>query len=204
MKNPLWFTNNNGSTTTAIAPYPYGFTPTFHRYRLDEPARKTKGQKIFVVSMGDLFGDWVPSEWIEEVFKACENAPQHTFMFLTKNPKRYKALALADKLPTYENFWYGTTTTTPDVPFFYSTKHNTFVSIEPLLANFPAIGNEEMNVVCKWFIVGAQTGPGAVPPKPEWVQNIIDQCRAAGVPIFLKNNLNWPEKIQEWPDGRRR
>jgi protein gp37 len=45
------------------------------------------------------------------------------------------------------------------------------------------------------------TGPGAKPPKPEWVQNIIDQCRDANVPVFLKDNLKWPEKIQEFPTG---
>jgi protein gp37 len=51
-----------------------------------------------------------------------------------------------------------------------------------------------------WLIVGAETGPGARPCKAEWVQSIIDQARAAGVPIFLKDNLKWPERIQEWPE----
>ena len=50
-----------------------------------------------------------------------------------------------------------------------------------------------------WVIVGAQTGPRAVPPKAEWVQSIIDQCRAANIPVFLKDNLNWAEVIKEYP-----
>lgn len=45
-------------------PYPYGFTPTFYRYRLDEPQKWKKPRNIFVCSMGDLFGDWVPTEWM--------------------------------------------------------------------------------------------------------------------------------------------
>ena len=45
-------------------PYPHGFEPTFHAYRLDEPARLTKPRNIFVCSMADLFGEWVPDEWI--------------------------------------------------------------------------------------------------------------------------------------------
>ncbi|MFR1061782.1 MAG: DUF5131 family protein [Enterocloster sp.] len=60
--------------------------PTFHKYRLNEYQNK-KSRNIFVCSMADLFGEWVPDEWIEEVFEACDNAPQHNYLFLTKNPK---------------------------------------------------------------------------------------------------------------------
>ena len=71
------------------APYPFDFDPTFHRYRLDEPQKWKKPRNIFVCSMADLFGDWVPDEWIREVFQACEAAPQHRYLFLSKNPGRY-------------------------------------------------------------------------------------------------------------------
>ena len=70
-------------------PYPMAFLPTFHRYRLDEPKRWTKPRTIFVCSMADLFGDWAPGKWIRDVFDACAEAPQHRYLFLTKNPKRY-------------------------------------------------------------------------------------------------------------------
>lgn len=70
-------------------PYPFDFAPTFHQYRLGEPAAWTKPRTIFVCSMADLFGDWVPDEWIKQVFEACEAAPQHRFLFLTKNPTRF-------------------------------------------------------------------------------------------------------------------
>jgi len=70
-------------------PFPDKFDPTFHRYRLDEPQKIKKPQNIFVCSMADLFGDWVPDEWIQRVFDACKAAPQHRYLFLTKNPERY-------------------------------------------------------------------------------------------------------------------
>lgn len=181
-------------------PYPYGFEPTFHKYRLDEPRRKTKGAKIFVSSMGDLFGDWVPSAWICDVLNMVEECPQHTFMFLTKNPWNY------EKFEYPKNAWCGTTiTSSADSLRAYQlcrAKGATvkYLSIEPLLGeikwNTGALPTE-----LDWIIVGAQTGPGAKPPKPEWVQSIIDQARAAEVPIFLKDNLHWPEKIQKWPEG---
>ena len=54
-----------------------------------------------------------------------------------------------------------------------------------------------------WIIIGAYTGKDAsrFVPATDWVDDLIDQGRAAGVAIFLKNNLKWPEKIQEWPGG---
>jgi len=94
-----------------IDPYPFKFEPTFHRYRLDEPKRKTKGKTIFVGSMCDLFGEWVPDEWIQEVFKACEDAPQHRYLFLTKNPKRYYNLKLTENMVLNHNLAFGATCT---------------------------------------------------------------------------------------------
>ena len=195
-------------------PYPYEFAPTFHLYRLNEPQKVTKPSKIFVCSMADLFGEWVPNEWIDEVFKACELAPQHQYLFLTKNPTKYYNWFPSVGSP--QNFWLGASAvnkpdekvTEVDGGFLTTTAHciadtmrffkNSFISFEPLLND--VMQDCDLDGI-DWVIVGAQTGPGAKPPKPEWVQNIIDQCKVAEIPIFLKDNLKWPEKIQEYPEG---
>ena len=65
----------DGKPETRKEAYPYDFIPTFHRYHLNDYIGK-KGRNIFVCSMADLFGKWVPDEWIQEVFAACEKAPQ--------------------------------------------------------------------------------------------------------------------------------
>lgn len=168
------------------AAYPYGFDPTFHRYKLDEPGRKAKGAVIFVGSMTDLFGDWVPQEWIEAVFWACQQAPQHTYLFLTKNPGRLMDLAEAGKLPTFDNFWYGSTTTTPDTPFFWSGLHHTFVSVEPILAPFIMATNK-----VEWAIFGAETGNrrDKVRPTWGWIEGAVNDLGLAGVPVFMKDSL---------------
>ena len=117
-------------------PYPKNFAPTLHKYTLTYPEKRFTPATIFVGSMADLFGRWVPDGWIGQVFDACRRAPRHTYLFLTKNPQRYCDLASAGKLPTEPNFWYGTTITGPDMPFFFWDKANTFVSVEPLLEPF--------------------------------------------------------------------
>ena len=52
-------------------PYPAGFNPTLHLYRLDIPRRWKRPRTIFVCSMADLFGEWVPDDWIIDVLNAC-------------------------------------------------------------------------------------------------------------------------------------
>lgn len=184
--------------------YPYGFDPTLHRYRLNDYIGK-KGRNIFVCSMADLFGSWVPNRWIEEVFNACEKAPQHNYLFLTKNPKRYEEL-LDRYMP--DNMWFGWSQTEPmGDKVVFSTHHsvNTFVSIEPLLKPF-----EEFYVRgIGWVIIGAETGrrKDKVVPKKEWIENIVNECRKANIPVFMKSSLAdiyGEPLIQEFPDELKR
>ena len=172
------------------APYPFDFDPTFHRYKLEEPQRWKKPRTIFVCSMADLFGDWVPDEWIEEVFKACEAAPQHRYLFLTKNPKRYVDLYGKNILPIGKGYWYGTTVTSPEQPFFYSNvpddNPHTFVSIEPIMGSFGIIKDR-----LEWVIIGAETGnrKGKIIPHKEWIDEIAEKCKCCRTPIFMKESL---------------
>lgn len=50
------------------------FEPMFHGDRLSEPT-SVKPSKIFVCSTADLFGGWVPDEWIERVLGVCYTLP---------------------------------------------------------------------------------------------------------------------------------
>lgn len=184
-------------------PYPKGFEPTFHTYTLDFPQHMDKPSKIFVSSMGDLFGEWVPDIWIQDAFEAAQKSPQHTYLFLTKNPQRYCDLANAGKLPGGDHYWYGTTITKPDDAFFWKKGVNTFLSIEPIVEPFPA-GLVNWPVFPGWIIVGAMTGPGSKhhQPKREWVENIVEAAANVNVPVFLKDSLAsiWgPDLIQKYP-----
>lgn len=167
------------------APYPYYFDPTFHRYKLDEPRRWKKPRNIFVCSMADLFGEWVPLEWIQQVFEACEAAPQHRYLFLTKNPKRYIELQLEGKLP--KQHWYGTSVTRNDDRDFFSLGYNTFISIEPILESF-----SYRQMVQPWAILGAETGnrKDKIVPKKEWITELVDYYSKFGyTKFFMKDSL---------------
>lgn len=38
----------------------------------------------------------------------------------------------------------------------------------------------------RWVIVGGESGPNARPCRPEWIRSIVQQCKDAGVPCFVK------------------
>jgi protein gp37 len=57
-----------------------------------------------------------------------------------------------------------------------------FLSIEPLLEDIGALGLRGIS----WVIVGGESGPHARPFDLAWARDIIDQCRAASVPVFVK------------------
>jgi protein gp37 len=198
-------------------PYPYGFQPTFHRYKLDEPQHWKKPRTIFVCSMGDMFGNWVPDEWIKQLFEACEAAPQHRFLFLTKNPGRYCHLERAGIMPKGDNFWFGATFDHSNWPghdgpheipgrpttfalhgkmvhdagdFYYPAypEKNRFVSFEPLLYD---IGAHIGSTGAQWHIIGAETGnrKGKVATQREWVEHIVEYSDKNHIPVFMKESL---------------
>ncbi|MGA9772276.1 MAG: DUF5131 family protein [Blastocatellia bacterium] len=53
-----------------------------------QPLRWRKPRKIFVCSMTDWMGEWVPDEWIDRILTVAALCPQHTFQFLTKRAER--------------------------------------------------------------------------------------------------------------------
>lgn len=68
--------------------YEQGFDPRLVPGQLGWPLTKRKPLRIFVNSMSDLFGDFVPFEYIAAVYGVMAACPQHTFQVLTKRPGR--------------------------------------------------------------------------------------------------------------------
>jgi protein gp37 len=58
-----------------------------------------------------------------------------------------------------------------------------FVSLEPLLG---PVNLEPWLPRLHWIIVGGESGPNARPCNVAWVRSIVEQCKTAGVPVFVK------------------
>jgi protein gp37 len=57
---------------------------------LAQPLHWKRPRRIFVNSMGDLFHESVPDEWIDQAFAVMALSPHHTFQVLTKRSKRMR------------------------------------------------------------------------------------------------------------------
>jgi len=120
--------------------YKDGFKPKLVEYELNKRFRR---KFVFVSDMGDLFGDWVPREWIIKVLEAIRNSPSSHFLFLTKNPKRYKEfidiypenLVLGATIET--NREYAVSNAPPTVERYKNIAElqfkNKLISIEPIM-----------------------------------------------------------------------
>ena len=199
------------------------FKVTLHPEKLKEPLKWKKPRRVFVCSMGDLFHEQVPDEYIAKVWEVMNNASQHTFLVLTKRPQRMKdflarlgwythdrevnpAEAVLDEGGKYtlKNVWLGVTAENQQraderIPILLQIPAAVrFVSIEPMLG--PVVIPEEWP---DWVICGGETGPGARPIHPDWVRSLRDQCQAAGTPFFFKSWGEWAEhKVGKKKAGR--
>lgn len=167
------------------ARYRNGFKPTLHDDLIDLPKNWKKSRLIFVNSMSDLFQDTVPDEFICRVFATMRECPQHTFQILTKRGQRLRELGQSLSWP--ENVWMGVSVEDERVvgriPDLASVPAKVrFLSCEPLIGPLRNLPLKNIH----WVIVGGESGPGARPMSPEWVESIHRQCSRANVPFFFK------------------
>ncbi len=183
--------------------------------RLEQPVHWRKPRRVFVCSMGDLFHEDVPDDFLCDVWMTMLQATQHTFMVLTKRPKRMYRFAsgMARMTGVPDHIWIGVSVENQAaaderIPFLLQTPAaKRFVSLEPLLGpvDLRAIGRTRYERYigppegyiavndgqdARWqldlIITGAETGPGARPAELDWFRSLRDQCQEAGVPFFLK------------------
>ena len=171
-----------------LGKYLNGFKPTFHPEELKKPLKWRKPRIVFVCSMGDIFHQYIDSDFVHRIFGVIRECPQHTFQVLTKRAER--SAYYAEGYSYLKNVWFGVTVESDKylrrinyLPA-YNNKCKTFISFEPILGPIGDINLEGIN----WVIVGGETGPGARPMKIEWARQIRDMCIDQGVPFFFKSH----------------
>jgi len=165
--------------------YKNGFRLTIHQEALDEPYHWKKPRIIFVNSMGDLFHEKIPFEFIRDVFQAMNDNKHHTFQILTKRSERLREMA--PKLYWSENIWMGVTIESNGYVRRADDLRKVdaavrFLSLEPLLGPLPDLELDGID----WVIVGGESGPGARPMKEKWVLDIKQKCEKENIPFFFK------------------
>lgn len=191
--------------------YPQKFEPSIYPERFLAPqntkvpdiAKQNVAYKnVFTCSMADLFGRWVPLEWIEWVMQTVADNPQWNFLFLTKFPQRFAELG---ELPS--NAWMGTTVDCQSrvknaEKAFSKVKGGTkWLSVEPMLTPIKFDRLDLFN----WVVIGGASGSAKTPawvPPFDWVVDLHWQARDAGCVVYHKDNLRMNDdafRLREFP-----
>lgn len=205
----------------ASSAYPDGFQEHYwHPERLMEPFKVEGMSRIFLDSMSDLMGHWVPPEQTREVLKVAGAAAWHTFQLLTKNAPRL--LNFIDEFPT--NLWVGVSMP----PTFFAGRsllseeqkerylgnaltvlsrvraHGivTWMSCEPLSFDVARmLGQWEWRnepLPLDWIVIGAaSSGKTYYQPEPSWVADLLSMTD--DIPVYMKSNLDWNPRREEFP-----
>ncbi len=194
--------------------------------RLDEILRRKKPTRWVI--WNDLFHPFVKFEFIDKVVATFEQCPEHTFQILTKRPDYLLAWSRAKCAQRYldicKNIWLGVTVEHPDYKDRIDILRRIpaavrFLSIEPCLGDMGELNLDGISQV----ILGCESLGGRVGRLhiPDLINNpmsgvkisaeniwrkqateIVNQCKAAGVSVFVKQipiNGKVSHEMSEWP-----
>ena len=162
---------------------------------------KKRPQNFLLTGMSDLAG-W-QDEWRNEVFAKIRENPQHQFLFLSKRPD------LLNFDTDLDNAWFGVTVTRKSELWRIDALRKNIrakhyhVTFEPL---FDDPGEVDLSCI-DWLVVGTMTGAQSkkVRTEPEWAWSLTDQAHEAGIPVFMKEDLEPiigdENMIQELPES---
>ncbi len=193
---------------------------------LGKPLHWRKPRTIFVVSMGDLFHETVPFEWIDEVMMRITLSQQHTYMLLTKRPQRMQEYfrRFYAETAVYRSIHIGVTVENQKaaderiLPLLKTPAAKRFISFEPLLEKIdsPTIdstgptGSKRLLEDINYAFIGCESGPGARLCTQDDIRSVRDQLQESGVKVGIKqipikgkcskfeNRDSWPEDLRVW------
>lgn len=160
-----------------------------HANRLDQPSRWKASTRIFVNSMGDVFHNDVPEQFIDRIFDEMERSSHHVFQVLTKRAERMKRYVnkrfTGSSCPTH--IWLGVSVENIDCSWRAKMLRDTaasvrWISAEPLLGSLVDLELDGMD----WLVAGGESGPGARPMNAKWVRELRNRCKAGNVNFFFK------------------
>jgi protein gp37 len=159
-------------------------------------------KNVFTCSMADLFGKWVPEDWILQVFDTVKASPEWNFLFLTKFPQRLQEIN--DKLGGFpDNVWVGTTVDTQarvalaEKSFRNIQAKVKWLSIEPMLEPLTFKTLDMFDLIA----VGGQsrtTKESEFQPEWAWVESLMKQARKSNTSVYFKENLKARPKELPW------
>jgi len=178
----------------------YQGRPRLHKPSLNDDL--SKYNTYFVANMTDLFAEKVPQPAIRKILNHCKRWEENTYLFLTKNPNRYKHFI--DDLP--KNSILGTTietnrlypnTTAPTpmkrmLDLHHINGFKKMISFEPIMEfDIDVLKRFTTKLLNLSFIaIGADSkNNGLREPTKEKTIELIKSFKKAEIPTHIKNNI---------------
>lgn len=178
-------------------------------------ANKGERHRVFCASMADVFEDREDLvEQRNQLWDLILSTPHLDWLLLTKRPENLARMLPWGRAgmfaEPFKNVWLGTTVedqrrADERIPHLVRVPAAVrFLSCEPLLGAITFRPRAESTADMlrlmdegiadkpamldgiDWCIVGGESGPGSRPFTFGWARSIMDQCRAGGVPVFVK------------------
>jgi protein gp37 len=136
-----------------------------------------------------VFDNQVPESWRADLFSLIRGCVELDWLLLTKRPQNIRKMLPRDWGEGYPNVWIGMTAENQK---HYDQRWQAlqkiparvrFVSYEPAIGpvRLPSLGPHP-----DWLISGGESGGGARHLNPQWVRDIINDCRRVGIAPFHK------------------
>jgi protein gp37 len=200
--------------------YPDGFAHHYWRPdSLGEPLSLKEPAKIFLDSMSDLMGGWVPEDQIRQVLDVVWRAEWHTFQLLTKNAPRL--LKFKHEFPP--NLWVGVSL--PPTYFLgrelsqrqqrnlYGRSLDILAQLSGLVSvawmSFEPLSFDASDALWShgcpldWAVIGAaSSGKTYYQPDYDHAVNLLRCLNEHAVPVFFKGNFKATRIRREFPAAR--
>ena len=136
--------------------------------------------RVFCASLADVFDNQVPPEWRQDLFALIRECRRLDWLMLTKRPQNILKMLPADWGDGYRNVWLGVTAENQTY-FDQRWKHlQNIPAVIKFISYEPALGPLRLpkhGPLPDWLISGGESGGGARPLNPQWVRDIIADCR---------------------------
>ena len=177
----------------------------YEEQRLEKLERAKKSRMVFVNSMTDTFGEFIPNHWILEILERfAANCRQHFIQILTKRAGRMQALVrewLADsgRDEAPEHMIFMVSAEDEDwldrrLPLLLDLPVRRGLSIEPQLGPVTFANHRDAVEagLIDWVIQGGESGPGARPFDFAWCEPLRKLARKKCFAWFLKQAGSHP------------
>jgi protein gp37 len=175
--------------------------------------KEGRQHRVFCASLADVFDSEAPEGARADLFELIRSTPRLDWQLLTKRPQNIPAMLPSGwgEGDPWPNVWLGTSVEdqrAADERIGHLIRVPAavrFLSCEPLLGPvdlkgklvqwerdgstfFHPVPRSTARRLLDWVIVGGESGAKNVARRFDlaWASSLIGQCRAAGVPVFMK------------------